>query len=132
MTSMVPTTSQIIAMIASTRKSNYCEAHSLVQFFVVVCQTTTWNDQKLWLLLLFLYLQCIAAIACAEFPIGQWLEVIDDLYNMVIALRSTDALKEQALRTIGYICEDVVSVVLNTLFPNLKGWGNYPWTTSQN
>ena len=73
-------------------------------------------------LLLFLYLQCIAAIACAEFPIGQWLEVIDDLYNMVIALGSTEALKEQALQTIGYICEDVVSVnVLDTLFPNLKG-----------
>ncbi|XP_015763607.1 PREDICTED: importin subunit beta-1-like isoform X1 [Acropora digitifera] len=51
--------------------------------------------------------QCIAAIACAEFPIGQWLEVIDDLYNMVIASRSTEALKEQALQTIGYICEDV-------------------------
>ncbi|XP_067019513.1 importin subunit beta-1-like [Acropora muricata] len=51
--------------------------------------------------------QCIAAIACAEFPIGQWLEVIDDLYNMVIVLESTDALKEQALQSIGYICEDV-------------------------
>ena len=69
----------------------------------------------------FLYLQCIAAIACAEFPIGQWLEVIDDLYNMVIVLESTDALKEQALQSIGYICEDVVSVVLDTLFSNLKG-----------
>ena len=83
---------------------------------------TTGDKKNYATAVVVLYLQCIAAIACAEFPIGQWLEVIDDLYNMVIALGSTEALKEQALQTIGYICEDVVSVnVLDTLFPNLKG-----------
>ena len=73
--------------------------------------------KKLWLLLLFLYLQCIAAIACTEIPKGQWLEVIDILHRMVWAVAS----KEQALQSIGYICEDIVSVVLDILFPNLKG-----------
>ncbi|XP_015748032.1 PREDICTED: importin subunit beta-1-like [Acropora digitifera] len=61
--------------------------------------------------------QCIAAIACTEIPEGQWLEVIDILHRMVWA----DASKEQALQSIGYICEDIVSVVLDILFPNLKG-----------
>lgn len=84
----------------------------------------------IWLLLLFLYLQCIAAIACAEIPNRQWLEVTDVLQNMVVAVGSTDALKEQALESIGYICQDIVSVVLDILFSNLKGVRNYSQTTS--
>ncbi|XP_015775244.1 PREDICTED: importin subunit beta-1-like [Acropora digitifera] len=47
--------------------------------------------------------QCIAAIACTEIPKGQWLEVIDILHRMVWAVAS----KEQALQSIGYICEDI-------------------------
>lgn len=54
-------------------------------------------------------LQCIAAIACAEIPHGQWLEVVDVLQNITVQTSSTNALKEQALETIGYICQDIVS-----------------------
>ncbi|XP_015763603.1 PREDICTED: importin subunit beta-1-like isoform X1 [Acropora digitifera] len=51
--------------------------------------------------------QCIAAIACAEIPNRQWLEVTDLLQTMVVTAGNTDALKEQALKSIGYICEDI-------------------------
>ena len=74
----------------------------------------------IWLLL-FLYLQCIAAIACAEIPNRQWLEVIDLLQTMVVTAGNTDTLKEQALQSIGYICQDIVSIILDIQFPNLKG-----------
>lgn len=73
-----------------------------------------------WLWLLF-YLQCIAAIACAEIPNRQWLEVTDLLQTMVVTAGNTDALKEQALESIGYICQDIVSIVLDIQFPNLEG-----------
>ena len=73
----------------------------------------------IWLLL-FLYLQCIAAIACAEIPNRQWLEVTDLLQTMVVTAGNTDTLKEQALESIGYICQDIVSIVLDIQFPNLK------------
>ena len=63
----------------------------------------------------FLYVQCIAAIACAEIPSRQWLEVTDVLQNMVVTPGSTDSLKEQALESIGYICQDIVSVTFNEL-----------------
>lgn len=51
--------------------------------------------------------QCIAAIACAEIPNRQWLEVTDLLQTMVVTAGNTDALKEQALESIGYICQDI-------------------------
>ncbi|XP_020607239.1 importin subunit beta-1-like [Orbicella faveolata] len=51
--------------------------------------------------------QCIAAIACAEIPHGQWLEVVDILQSITVQTSSTNALKEQALETIGYICQDI-------------------------
>ncbi|KAJ7351917.1 Importin subunit beta-1 [Desmophyllum pertusum] len=51
--------------------------------------------------------QCIASIACAEIPQRQWMELVDILQNIVIQAASTDSLKEQALETIGYICQDI-------------------------
>lgn len=51
--------------------------------------------------------QCIAAIACAEIPNRQWLEVTDLLQTMVVTAGNTDALKEQALESIGYVCQDI-------------------------
>ncbi|KAL9958290.1 hypothetical protein ACROYT_G035289 [Oculina patagonica] len=51
--------------------------------------------------------QCIAAIACAEIPQKQWMEVMDILQNITVQASSTDALKEHALETIGYICQDI-------------------------
>jgi len=65
--------------------------------------------------------QCIAAIACAEIPNRQWLEVTDLLQTMVVTAGNTDALKEQALESIGYICQDIVSIVLDIQLPNPKG-----------
>lgn len=64
---------------------------------------STWHLQSSFVL------QCIAAIACAEIPHGQWLEVVDILQNITVQTSSTNALKEQALETIGYICQDIVS-----------------------
>ena len=55
------------------------------------------------------YIQCIAAIACAEIPNRQWLELVDALQAITVTAESPDALREQALETIGYICQDVVS-----------------------
>lgn len=51
--------------------------------------------------------QVIAAIACAEIPNKQWLEVAEILQNIVIMSGNTDALREQALEAIGYICQDI-------------------------
>ncbi|XP_008484010.1 importin subunit beta-like [Diaphorina citri] len=49
--------------------------------------------------------QCIAAVAVAELPAGQWPELIDTLVNNVIAENSTEMLKESSLEAIGYICQ---------------------------
>lgn len=53
--------------------------------------------------------QCIAAVAVAELPAGQWPELIDSLVNNVTAANSTEMLKESSLEAIGYICQDIVS-----------------------
>ncbi|CAH3016733.1 unnamed protein product [Porites evermanni] len=51
--------------------------------------------------------QCIAAIACAEIPNRQWLEVVDILQNIAVQPTSADSLREQALEAIGYLCQDI-------------------------
>lgn len=60
--------------------------------------------------------KCIAAIACAEIPNRQWLEVVDILQNIAVQPTSADSLREQALEAIGYLCQDIVS----TLFINCQ------------
>lgn len=56
--------------------------------------------------------QCIAVVAIAELPGGQWSDLIDILVNNVIAENSTEMLKESSLETIGYICQDIEQAVL--------------------
>ena len=67
-------------------------------------------------LLFFFCKKCIAAIACAEIPNRQWLEVVDILQNIAVQPTSADSLREQALEAIGYLCQDIVS----TLFINCQ------------
>uniref|UniRef100_A0A8D9ACX1 Importin subunit beta-1 n=1 Tax=Cacopsylla melanoneura TaxID=428564 RepID=A0A8D9ACX1_9HEMI len=56
--------------------------------------------------------QCIAAVAVAELPAGQWPELIDTLVSNVIAENSTEMLKEASLEAVGYICQDIDQSVL--------------------
>lgn len=53
--------------------------------------------------------QCVAYIAAAEIPTGQWPELIATLLLNVTAAQSTEALKVASLEAIGYICEEIVS-----------------------
>jgi importin subunit beta-1 len=53
--------------------------------------------------------QCVAYVAVAELPVGQWPEVIQVMVNNVISPTSTEMMKEATLESIGYICQDIVS-----------------------
>lgn len=55
--------------------------------------------------------QCVAGIACAEIPVNQWPELILQLVENVTNPSSTEHMKESTLEAIGYICQDIVSVV---------------------
>lgn len=66
--------------------------------------------------------QCVAAIACAELPVNQWLEVIDGLVHHVTGEQAVEKLKEASLDAIGYICEDIVSPYPTSSAPgDMKG-----------
>ncbi|XP_075212315.1 importin subunit beta Fs(2)Ket isoform X2 [Lycorma delicatula] len=56
--------------------------------------------------------QCVAYIAVAELPMGQWPELIGVLVSNVIGGSSTEMMKEATLETIGYICQDIEQEVL--------------------
>ncbi|CAJ0585260.1 unnamed protein product, partial [Mesorhabditis spiculigera] len=56
--------------------------------------------------------QCVAAIACAELPHGLWNEVIQFLMQSVTDPNSTSEKKESSLETLGYVCQDIKSDVL--------------------
>lgn len=51
--------------------------------------------------------QCIAAIACAEIPQRQWQDLIEILYQLIIDASNTEKVREHALETLGYICQDI-------------------------
>ena len=53
--------------------------------------------------------QCVAYVAVAELPVGQWPELIQVMVNNVISPSSTEMMKEATLEGIGYICQDIVS-----------------------
>lgn len=55
--------------------------------------------------------QCVAGIACAEIPVVQWPELIPHLVANVTNPNSTEHMKEATLEAIGYICQDIVSVL---------------------
>ena len=54
--------------------------------------------------------QCVAYVACAELPHGQWADLIKTLTENVTNLASTEMLKEATLEALGYICQDIVSI----------------------
>lgn len=53
--------------------------------------------------------QCVAYVAVAELPAGQWPDLIGGLVSNVINGTSTEMTKEATLEAIGYICQDIVS-----------------------
>lgn len=53
--------------------------------------------------------QCVAYVAVAEIPVGQWPELIPTLSANVTGPNSTEMMKEATLEAIGYICQDIVS-----------------------
>jgi importin subunit beta-1 len=56
--------------------------------------------------------QCVAYVAVTELPQGQWPNLVQTLVNNVINERSTEMEREATLETIGYICQDIISEVL--------------------
>lgn len=53
--------------------------------------------------------QCVAYVAVAELPVGQWPELIEIMVSNVVSPTSTEMMKEATLESIGYICQDIVS-----------------------
>jgi len=53
--------------------------------------------------------QCVAYVAVAELPVGQWPELIEIMVSNVVSATSTEMMKEATLESIGYICQDIVS-----------------------
>ncbi|XP_044020400.1 importin subunit beta-1 isoform X3 [Aphidius gifuensis] len=58
--------------------------------------------------------QCVAYVAVAELPVGQWSELIPLLVNNIADVNSTEMMQEATLETIGYICQEIDSEVLVT------------------
>lgn len=56
--------------------------------------------------------QCVAYVAVAELPTGQWGDLIQKLVTNIVGMNSTELLKESTLEAIGYICEDIVSIIV--------------------
>ena len=56
--------------------------------------------------------QCVAYVAVAELPVGQWGDIIQRLVSNVANPISTEMMKEATLETIGYICQEIESDVL--------------------
>ncbi|XP_044737597.1 importin subunit beta isoform X1 [Chrysoperla carnea] len=56
--------------------------------------------------------QCVAYVAVAELPAGQWTDLINTLVNNVVNAASTEMQKESTLEAIGYICQEIDSDVL--------------------
>uniref|UniRef100_A0A336LK41 CSON007162 protein n=1 Tax=Culicoides sonorensis TaxID=179676 RepID=A0A336LK41_CULSO len=56
--------------------------------------------------------QCVAYIAVAELPVGQWSILMQTLVNNVVSEGSTENIREATLEAIGYICQDINSDVL--------------------
>ncbi|XP_026288912.1 importin subunit beta-1 isoform X2 [Frankliniella occidentalis] len=56
--------------------------------------------------------QCVAYIAVAELPAGQWKDLIPLLVSNVIGGTSTEMMKEATLEAIGYICQEIDHDVL--------------------
>ncbi|XP_026756899.1 importin subunit beta-1 [Galleria mellonella] len=56
--------------------------------------------------------QCVAYVAVAELPVGQWNDLIPILVENVVNTQSTELKKEATLEAIGYICQEIDAEVL--------------------
>ncbi|XP_076167592.1 importin subunit beta Fs(2)Ket isoform X2 [Ptiloglossa arizonensis] len=56
--------------------------------------------------------QCVAYVAVAELPVGQWSDIIQLLVNNVANPNNTEIMQEATLETIGYICQEIESDIL--------------------
>ncbi|XP_050670015.1 importin subunit beta-1 isoform X2 [Leptidea sinapis] len=56
--------------------------------------------------------QCVAYVAVAELPAGQWNDLIPFLVDNVVNVESTEMKKEATLEAIGYICQEIDAEVL--------------------
>ncbi|KAI8427981.1 hypothetical protein MSG28_002292 [Choristoneura fumiferana] len=56
--------------------------------------------------------QCVAYVAVAELPAGQWIDLIPVLVENVVNAQSTELKKEATLEAIGYICQEIDAEVL--------------------
>lgn len=56
--------------------------------------------------------QCVAYVAVAELPVGQWPDLIQKLVENVVNEKSTEMQREATLEAIGYICQDINSEIL--------------------
>ncbi|XP_037976961.1 importin subunit beta-1 isoform X1 [Plutella xylostella] len=56
--------------------------------------------------------QCVAYVAVAELPVGQWNDLIPMLVENVVNGQSTELKKEATLEAIGYICQEIDAEVL--------------------
>ncbi|XP_013133673.1 PREDICTED: importin subunit beta-1 isoform X1 [Papilio polytes] len=56
--------------------------------------------------------QCVAYVAVAELPVGQWNDLIPMLVENVVNAQSTELKKEATLEAIGYICQEIDAEVL--------------------
>lgn len=56
--------------------------------------------------------QCVAYVAVAELPAGQWNDLIPILVENVVNAQSTELKKEATLEAIGYICQEIDAEVL--------------------
>ncbi|XP_072298908.1 importin subunit beta-1 [Eucyclogobius newberryi] len=51
--------------------------------------------------------QCVAGIACAEIPVSQWPDLVQELVKNMTNPQSTEHMRESTLEAIGYICQDI-------------------------
>ncbi|XP_055376339.1 importin subunit beta [Condylostylus longicornis] len=58
--------------------------------------------------------QCVAYVAIAELPIGNWNQLISTLVNKVVSEVSSEMEREASLEAIGYICQDINAGVLES------------------
>ncbi|KAJ2953692.1 hypothetical protein O0L34_g1309 [Tuta absoluta] len=56
--------------------------------------------------------QCVAYVAVAELPVGQWNDLIPILLENVVNAQSTELKREATLEAIGYICQEIDAEVL--------------------
>ncbi|KAL7672218.1 hypothetical protein ACOME3_007112 [Neoechinorhynchus agilis] len=57
--------------------------------------------------------QCIGAIACCDFPIKAWPDLIPQLSTNILKVDTSEALRISSLESIGYVCQDLDDSAIN-------------------